>query len=117
MSNLEKSLRQKVILDIIESKCIGKQEELIIELKECGINVTQATLSRDLHEMNIIRKSFDNHEHRYIVTKEDSFIKNIKENEFCVDKLNLNLKVNSLNKEDTVDNIINQNLINIGVVV
>ena len=45
------------------------------------------------------------------------FIKNIKENEFCVDKLNLNLKVNSLNKEDTVDNIINQNLINIGVVV
>ena len=43
--------------------------------------------------------------------------KNIKENEFCVDKLNLNLKVNSLNKEDTVDNIINQNLINIGVVV
>ena len=44
-------------------------------------------------------------------------LKNIKENEFCVDKLNLNLKVNSLNKEDTVDNIINQNLINIGVVV
>ena len=34
-----------------------------------------------------------------------------------MDKLNLNLKVNSLNKEDTVDNIINQNLINIGVVV
>ena len=30
---------------------------------------------------------------------------------------NLNLKVNSLNKEDTVDNIINKNLINIGVVV
>ena len=47
----------------------------------------------------------------------DKIIKNIKENEFCVDKLNLNLKVNSLNKEDTVDNIINQNLINIGVVV
>ncbi|MDU4024947.1 MAG: arginine regulator, partial [Clostridium perfringens] len=43
MSNLEKSLRHEVILDIIESKCIYKQEELIIELKECGINVTQAT--------------------------------------------------------------------------
>ena len=56
MSNLEKSLRREVILDIIESKCICKQEELIIELKECGINVTQATLSRDLHEMNIIKK-------------------------------------------------------------
>lgn len=55
--------------------------------------------------------------HIFYYGKEDSFIKNIKENEFCVDKLNLNLKVNSLNKEDTVDNIINQNLINIGVVV
>ena len=78
MSNLEKSLRHEVILDIIESKCICKQEELIIELKECGINVTQATLSRDLHEMNIIRKSFENHEHRYMVTKEDKFIKKFK---------------------------------------
>ena len=28
MSNLEKSLRHEVILDIIESKCICKQEEL-----------------------------------------------------------------------------------------
>ena len=55
--------------------------------------------------------------HIFYYGKEDSFIKNIKENEFCVYKLNLNLKVNSLNKEDTVDNIINQNLINIGVVV
>lgn len=78
MSNLEKSLRHEVILDIIESKCICKQEELIIELKECGINVTQATLSRDLHEMNIVKKKLNNNEQRYVVMKEDEFIKKFK---------------------------------------
>lgn len=78
MSNLEKSLRQQTIIDIVEKKCIGKQEELIIELKACGIIVTQATLSRDLHEMNIIRKKIANKEHKYIVTKEGAFVKKYK---------------------------------------
>lgn len=78
MSNLEKSLRHEVILDIIESKCICKQEELIIELKECGIKVAQATLSRDLHEMNIVKKKLNNNEQRYVVMKEDEFIKKFK---------------------------------------
>ncbi|MDK0808200.1 arginine regulator [Clostridium perfringens] len=78
MSNLEKSLRREVILDIIESKCICKQEELIIELKECGIKVAQATLSRDLHEMNIVKKKLNNNEQRYVVIKEDEFIKKFK---------------------------------------
>ena len=78
MSNLEKSLRREVILDIIESKCICKQEELIIELKECGIKVAQATLSRDLHEMNIVKKKLNNNEQRYVVMKEDEFIKKFK---------------------------------------
>lgn len=78
MSNLDKSLRQQVIMNIVESKCIGKQDELIIELKHCGINITQATLSRDLHEMNIVRKSLENNEYRYIVTKEGAFIKKFK---------------------------------------
>lgn len=78
MSNLEKSLRQQAILDIVENNCIGKQEELIIELKACEISVTQATLSRDLREMNIIRKSFDNKEYRYVVAKEGAFVKKYK---------------------------------------
>lgn len=78
MSNLEKSLRREVILDIIESKCICKQEELIIELKECGIKVAQATLLRDLHEMNIVKKKLNNNEQRYVVMKEDEFIKKFK---------------------------------------
>lgn len=78
MSNLEKSLRQQAILDIIENKCIGKQEELIIELKEYGINTTQATLSRDLHEMNIIRKGCANKGYSYVVVKEGAFVKRFK---------------------------------------
>lgn len=67
MGKSNKSLRREAILDIIENKCIGKQEELAIELRATGINITQATLSRDLREMNIVRKSLENNEHKYIV--------------------------------------------------
>lgn len=50
----------------------------MIELKEAGVKVAQATLSRDLHELNIRKKSVANHEQRYVVLKEDDFIKKFK---------------------------------------
>lgn len=65
MRKSNKSLRREAILDIIENKSIGKQEELAIELKAIGINITQATLSRDLREMNIVRKKTENKEDKY----------------------------------------------------
>ena len=116
-----------IIQKLIDKKKIdlGHENCMIIENKRNYI-ILNSVRQRKIYTSTVFEK-YGNEDyilsflekdiHLFYYGKEDSFIKNIKENEFCVDKLNLNLKVNSLNKEDTVDNIINQNLINIGVVV
>lgn len=116
-----------IIQKLIDKKKIdlGHENCMIIENKRNYI-ILNSVKQRKIYTSTVFEK-YGNEDyilsflekdiHIFYYGKEDSFIKNIKENEFCVDKLNLNLKINSLNKEDTVDNIINQNLINIGVVV
>lgn len=52
---MNKKLRQLAIQDIINSFSIGSQEELVEHLRRRGIEATQATLSRDLAEMNVMR--------------------------------------------------------------
>ena len=116
-----------IIQKLIDKKKIdlGHENCMIIENKRNYI-ILNSVRQRKIYTSTVFEK-YGNEDyilsflekdiHIFYYGREDSFIKNIKENEFCVDKLNLNLKVNSLNKEDTVDNIINQNLINIGVVV
>lgn len=116
-----------IIQKLIDKKKIdlGHENCMIIENKRNYI-ILNSVRQRKIYTSTVFEK-YGNEDyilsflekdiHIFYYGREDSFIKNIKENEFCVDKLNLNLKINSLNKEDTVDNIINQNLINIGVVV
>ena len=116
-----------IIQKLIDKKKIdlGHENCMIIENKRNYI-ILNSVKQRKIYTSTVFEK-YGNEDyilsflekdiHIFYYGKEDSFIKNIKENEFCVDKLNLNLKINCLNKEDTVDNIINQNLINIGVVV
>lgn len=58
--NEEKKMNQKtqrlsVIRKIIRSEYISSQEELIERLEECGVTVTQSTLSRDLKFMNVAK--------------------------------------------------------------
>ena len=48
-----KNFRQGKIKSIIESKVIETQEELASCLKQMGIEVTQATVSRDIKEMQL----------------------------------------------------------------
>lgn len=79
MKNSEKILRQKAILDIVKNNSICKQNELIIELKSRGIRATQATLSRDLHELNIVRKSLPNKDMRYVSIRKNDLIKKYKD--------------------------------------
>src|SRR5690625_4735649 len=47
--------RHSKILDIIENNEVETQEELADLLKKAGINVTQATVSRDIKEMKLIK--------------------------------------------------------------
>ena len=50
-----KNARQTAILSIIEQYDIETQEELAGKLKEMGIVVTQATVSRDIKELRLLK--------------------------------------------------------------
>lgn len=52
---MHKRQRQIAIQDIITTHAISGQEELAEYLRKRGIEATQATLSRDLAEMNVMR--------------------------------------------------------------
>ena len=48
--------RQAAILDIITSNEIKTQEELSAHLRDRGYNATQATISRDIKELRIVKE-------------------------------------------------------------
>lgn len=47
--------RQKKIIEIIASRPVETQEELSAALREAGFNVTQATISRDIKELGLVK--------------------------------------------------------------
>ncbi len=51
-----KSQRQAKIMEIISNKNVETQEQLLAELQQEGFHCTQATISRDIKEMRIIKE-------------------------------------------------------------
>lgn len=66
-----KESRHSVIVDIIKNNDIETQEELADKLKERGINVTQATVSRDIKELNLIKTLALSGKYRYALVSEN----------------------------------------------
>ncbi|AKA70187.1 arginine repressor [Clostridium scatologenes] len=60
-----KVTRHAKILEIISSKNIETQESLAEELKISGMDVTQATVSRDIRELKLIKVLGDNGNYKY----------------------------------------------------
>ncbi|MEY7999461.1 arginine repressor [Clostridium sp. Mt-5] len=60
-----KVTRHAKILEIINSNDIETQEELAERLKKSGMNVTQATVSRDIKELKLIKVLSDNGRYKY----------------------------------------------------
>jgi len=56
-SKMGRSERLGAIKEIINTKKISSQEELLNELIKKGYNVTQSTVSRDLNYLGIVRVS------------------------------------------------------------
>ena len=54
-----KSWRQSQILDVIDHDAIASQEALRERLKDRGITATQATISRDLRELGLVKRAGD----------------------------------------------------------
>jgi transcriptional regulator of arginine metabolism len=51
--------RQAVILELIETEPVASQEELRRLVRQRGWDVTQSTLSRDVHELRLVRVPSD----------------------------------------------------------
>lgn len=61
-----KNARQAKILELVESRSIERQEELLELLRQDGFDVTQATISRDIRELNIVKAATGSGSYRYI---------------------------------------------------
>lgn len=59
-----KAYRQAIILEIIEREPIASQEQLRRRLHARGVNATQATLSRDIKELRLVKSAADGSYHR-----------------------------------------------------
>ncbi|MEG0256898.1 MAG: arginine repressor [Christensenella sp.] len=66
-----KSKRQNKILEIIENNEAQTQEELVLRLNEAGYNVTQATISRDIKELHLIKVQSATGTYKYAVNKKN----------------------------------------------
>jgi len=52
-----KQLRQRAIRDLVDQRPIRTQQELAAALRERGFRTTQATISRDVAELGLIKVS------------------------------------------------------------
>lgn len=75
--------RLKVIKEIINSKKVSSQEELVKELEVRGFSVTQSTISRDLDELRLTKVR--NHRQQEYYSLDSRFYR---ENMFNYEKFN-----------------------------
>lgn len=61
-----KNSRHNKIIDLITNEAINTQEGLLLRLSQCGYEVTQATISRDIRELGIHKVRSDSGKYRYI---------------------------------------------------
>ena len=62
---MKKYTRQTKILELISKKEIETQEELANGLKAIGIDVTQATISRDIKELRLVKVMAKSGKYKY----------------------------------------------------
>lgn len=64
---MARNSRQSKILEIISSKAIETQDELVTELRLANFDITQATISRDIKELGLIKIATENNKYKYAV--------------------------------------------------
>ena len=67
-----KKARHEVILSLIEKENIGTQEALLERLIEEGYSVTQATISRDIKALRLLKTPTGDGEYKYVYVQKDS---------------------------------------------
>lgn len=86
-----KSVRHNLILEIIETKDIETQDELAEELKRRNVKVTQATVSRDIKELRLLKVLGEGGKYKYATVERaekgmnDRFIRILSESVLSID--------------------------------
>ena len=66
-----KSRRQAKIMEIISARDVDTQEQLLEELTAAGFNTTQATISRDIKELRIVKELTKFGTYRYTASSKE----------------------------------------------
>ena len=64
-----KNARQGEIIKIIQSMDVETQDQLLEELRARGYNTTQATISRDIKELRMVKELSKNGGYRYTMSQ------------------------------------------------
>ena len=67
---MKKENRQYLIKEIISTEKIESQQQLLEELAKHGVEATQATISRDINELRIVKMNDENGNIRYDILPE-----------------------------------------------
>lgn len=95
---MSRASRQSTILNIISNKDIETQDELVSELRYAGFDITQATISRDIKELGLIKTLTPDYKYKY-VTKQK------------VDAGQLSLKLKNVVREAVISVVVAENLV------
>ena len=71
---MKKQERHQLIRNLVETRNIETQEDLANALRESGIRVTQATVSRDIKELMLVKVSDMRGGYRYAFPKERNYL-------------------------------------------
>jgi transcriptional regulator of arginine metabolism len=55
LSNMDKGTRQDLIIWLISERSLGTQQDVVAALSDVGVEVAQATVSRDLAELGVLK--------------------------------------------------------------
>ena len=65
-----KNRSQRRILEIVSNETIGTQKELAERLQQEGFETTQATISRDIKELLLVKVNIGGDRYKYVIAQE-----------------------------------------------
>ena len=65
-----KNRRQRRILEIVSNETIGTQKELAERLQQEGFETTQATISRDIKELLLVKVNIGGDRYKYVIAQD-----------------------------------------------
>ena len=68
---MNKAQRHSLIMEMVNRGSIGTQEALVAALEERGVQVTQATVSRDIRELHLTKAQGPDGAYRYVTSTGD----------------------------------------------